>query len=226
LWPVVVVGLSSFGCGGGLATAVAFAGHLDDGGVVDEAVDGGDGHGLVLEEGLPLAEGLVAGDDEGSAFVGLGDEFEEDVGLVLVLAGIADVVEDEDIVAVELGENVGELEVAAGGLEMLEEVGDALEAGAVAVGDEVVGDGGGEVGLADTVWSEDEEVVGLLDPVAAGGQFADAWLGDVGGEGEVEGLEGLARRQVGLVAPALDAAAGALLEFVLTPIFYTCPSSS
>jgi hypothetical protein len=124
-----------------------------------------------------LAEGLVAGDDEGSALVGLGDEFEEDVGLVLVLAGVADVVEDEDIVAVELGEGIGEPEVAAGGLEMLEEVGDALEAGAVAVGDEVVGDGGGEVGRSDAVGAEDEEVVGLLDPVATGGQFADAWLG-------------------------------------------------
>jgi hypothetical protein len=65
-------------------------GHRDDGGVVDEAVDDGDGHGLVLEGGLPLAEGLVAGVDEGSAFVGLGDEFEADIGLVLVLAGVAD----------------------------------------------------------------------------------------------------------------------------------------
>jgi hypothetical protein len=48
--------------------------------------------------------------------------------------------------------------------------------------------GSSEVGLADAVGFEGEEVVGLLDPVAASGQFADAWIGDAGGQGEVERL--------------------------------------
>jgi DNA-directed RNA polymerase subunit beta len=46
--------------------------NLDDDGVMHEAVDGGDRHGFVLEKGFPLAEGLVAGDDEGAPLVALG----------------------------------------------------------------------------------------------------------------------------------------------------------
>src|SRR5947199_853474 len=52
-WHVVflVVGGHLFrsGAGDGGALAIALAIHLDDGGVVDHAVDGGDGHGGITE---------------------------------------------------------------------------------------------------------------------------------------------------------------------------------
>jgi hypothetical protein len=69
---------------------------------VDEPVDGGDRHGLVGGDPVPLAERLIAGDDEALALVALvalGDEPGEDVGLGLILADVAEVVEDQ---AVEL----------------------------------------------------------------------------------------------------------------------------
>jgi hypothetical protein len=49
------------------AVAVAFEG--DDCGVVDEVIDHGGGDDLVAEDFAPAAERLVAGDDEGGAFV-------------------------------------------------------------------------------------------------------------------------------------------------------------
>jgi hypothetical protein len=53
--------------------------------VVDEPVDRGDGDGLVGEDAVPGAEGLVGGDGEASGLVAPGDEFEEDGGLGLIL---------------------------------------------------------------------------------------------------------------------------------------------
>jgi hypothetical protein len=54
---------------------------LDDGGMVDEPVDGGDGEGGIGEHLVPFTERLVAGDDETFALVAFGDQFEQDCGL-------------------------------------------------------------------------------------------------------------------------------------------------
>src|SRR6476660_9362075 len=48
----------------GGAPAVALGVDLEDGRVMDEAVDGGDGDGRIGEDLVPLAEGLIASDNE------------------------------------------------------------------------------------------------------------------------------------------------------------------
>lgn len=58
------------------------------------AVDGGEGHGGIGEDSVPLAEGLVGGDQGGPALVAGADEFEEHAGLGLI--GVA----GEELVAV------------------------------------------------------------------------------------------------------------------------------
>ena len=65
--------------------AVAFNVHLEDGCVVDEAVDDGERHRLVREDLAPFAEGLVGGDQQGSPLVPGTDEFEQDAGFGLIL---------------------------------------------------------------------------------------------------------------------------------------------
>ena len=108
---------------------------------MDEAVDGGDGHGRIGEDLVPFAEGLITSDDEALALVALGDELEQDGGLGLILAHITEVVEDEAVELVELGESGGQHEIAPGGLQLLHEVGRAGEEHAVAVVDEPGADG-------------------------------------------------------------------------------------
>ena len=76
----------------------AVAGAFDDDGfgVVEEAVEDGGGDGaVVVEDGGPVFEGLVGGQDDGAAFVALADDLEEQVGAVLVDGQIAEFVEDE-----------------------------------------------------------------------------------------------------------------------------------
>ena len=46
------------------AAAIALDVYLQDGGVMNEAVDGGERHGLIGEHLAPFAEGLVGGDQQ------------------------------------------------------------------------------------------------------------------------------------------------------------------
>jgi len=83
---------------------------------VDEAVDDGDGHGLIGEDLVPAAEGLVGCDRNAAVFVAPGDQLEEDARLGPILVGVGDVVEDDQVELVELGECRLEDKIAAGKL--------------------------------------------------------------------------------------------------------------
>ena len=119
----------------GGAAAVAFDVHLEDGGVVDEAVDDGERHRLVGEDLAPFAERLVGGDEQGSPLVSGADEFEQHAGFGLILGDVGEVVEDQQMVFVELGDGGFESEFAAGNLQPLDEIGGAGEQHAPAVFD-------------------------------------------------------------------------------------------
>ena len=57
---------------------------------MDEAIEC---HSLAWEDSAPFAEGLIGGDQDGSAFVAGGDELEEHAGLGLVLGDVGQVVQ-------------------------------------------------------------------------------------------------------------------------------------
>ena len=69
----------------GSSAPVAFDIHLEDGGMVNEPVDGGQCHGRFRKDRIPFSEGLVGGDQHGAPFVSRADEFEEHAGLGLIL---------------------------------------------------------------------------------------------------------------------------------------------
>lgn len=145
-----------------LAAPVAFDIHLEDGGLMDEPVDGGERHGGVREDLVPLAEGLVGGDQHGAPLVAGADELEQHTGLGLVLGDVCKVVEDEQVELVELGQRALEGEVAPGLLQLLDEIGGAGEHHPVSVLDEGEPDRRGEMALAGTGRTEQEQVCALL----------------------------------------------------------------
>jgi hypothetical protein len=75
------------------AATVAFDVHLEDGGVVDEAIDDSHRHCLIREDFAPFAEGLVGGDEEGSPLVASADELKEHAGFGLVFGDVGEVIE-------------------------------------------------------------------------------------------------------------------------------------
>ena len=81
---------------GAVLHAEAGAFEHDGVAVVEEAVEhgGGDG-GVAVEDGGPLFEGLVGGQDDGAAFVAGADDLEEQVGPALVDGQVADFIKDE-----------------------------------------------------------------------------------------------------------------------------------
>ena len=88
-------------------------------GAVDEAVDGGDGHGVAGEDLAPGAERLVGDHQEQPVLVAGADQLEEDAGLRLLAGDVGEVVEDDEVVLVELADGGFEGKVPAGRLELL-----------------------------------------------------------------------------------------------------------
>lgn len=74
----------------GLSHAVGLAVGDHGGGVLQEPVEHRDGGGVLGQEPAPVLEGVVGGDAEGSAFVGGGDEPEEQLSTGVVQRGEPD----------------------------------------------------------------------------------------------------------------------------------------
>lgn len=80
--------------------------------MVNESIDRGGGSHGVLEDAVPLAKDEIARDD-GPTLVPFGHEREDHLNLVRALLQIADVVEDDDLEAVELAQSTRQREVAS-----------------------------------------------------------------------------------------------------------------
>ena len=103
-------------CRGGIGgtASVAFDVHFEDCRMVDEPVDGGDGHRPVGEDGVPTTERLIGRDHDRAPLVSCGDELEEGTGLGLILSHVRQVVEDEQVDAGEALHARGDPAIALG----------------------------------------------------------------------------------------------------------------
>src|ERR1700678_4570124 len=100
------------------------------------------------EDLAPFAERLVGGDQQRSALVARADQFEQDARLRLVLGEIGEIVEDQQVIFVELGDRGFEDEIAARELKLLDEVGGSGEQHAPALFDQGQADRGREMGFS------------------------------------------------------------------------------
>src|SRR5204863_3777497 len=149
------------------AASIALDIHLEDGGVMDEAVDGGERHGLVWEDLAPVAERLIGGDQHGAPLVAATDQLEQHTGFGLILADVDDVIEDQQMILIELGERAFEGELAARDLQAPDEIAGAHEQHAPSVLDECEPDGCRKVALASAGRAEQQEIGALVEPAIA-----------------------------------------------------------
>ena len=162
---------------------------------------------LIREDAVPSAEGLAGGDHDGAALVARGDKLEEDAGLGVIFLDIGQVVEDQQVELVELGDVLGKREVLACRLQPLDEIRGSGEQHPVALLDERMAKCGRQVALSATGRAEGEDVVALGQPAVALGQGHDMGLAERWHGREVEAFERLAHGQACLPEMALDAAA-------------------
>ena len=76
---------------------------------------------------LDASNWLIGGDQHRSSLVAAADQLEQHAGFGLILADIGDVVEDQQVILVELGERAFEGELAARDLQALDEIAGADE---------------------------------------------------------------------------------------------------
>src|SRR5271154_350451 len=107
------------------AAAVALDIHLQNGGVMNEAINSGKCHRLVGKDLAPFAKRLIGRYQHGFSLVTCSDQLEQYAGFSLVLGDIGDVVEDKQIVAVEFGDRTFERELTTSDLELLDQIGGA-----------------------------------------------------------------------------------------------------
>lgn len=147
-WRIPVLSRPDSGSSEPVLEAPALVAGLDDVAVMGEPIEERCGHLGVAEDGRPLAEGEVRGDDDGALLVEPADQVEEQLAAGLCEGQIAEFVEDDEVHA---GEIVGHAALAAGagfGLELVDEIDDVEEAAASAGADAGPGDRDGEMGLA------------------------------------------------------------------------------
>jgi hypothetical protein len=168
--------------------ASSFEGN--DLGVVEEPVEDGGGAWDVTDELAPVFERSIAGHDGAFGLVASHDDLEEIFPAVLGELLHAHVVDDEEIgseVARERGV------VVLDGF-FVEEVANDIEDGSVEHGsallDGGVADGLGDVGLAGSWWSHEENVAGVVEELASG-EFEEVPSWERGVEVPVELIDGL-----------------------------------
>src|SRR5437764_14222099 len=104
---------------------------------------------------------------DGTTLVAGADQLEQDARFGLVLGDVGEVVEDQEVEAVEAVEGGFEGELAAGDLELLDEIGGPREEDFPAVLDEREADGRGQVALSSARRPEEEQVGARGEPWAS-----------------------------------------------------------
>lgn len=132
--------------------------------MVDEAIYGSNGHHRVREDGIPLAKGMVCGNQETATLVAMGNQLKENGGFRLIFFDIAEVVEDEEVKAVQFRQGSWELELELGVLQLLHQGHRREELDALAQIDRLLSHGGSKMGFADTAWPQKDQVFRLLQP--------------------------------------------------------------
>ena len=173
-----------------LLQAVRLTLDIDNGTVMQNAVQDGGGDGDVGKDLVPLGEGLVGGKDGRRFFIPSGNQLEEQVCTLDIHREIADFVDDEHPV---LGQNLELIRQAVLKVSLLKLFNKLMAVDVV--GRETVlcchkAQSGGQMGLAHTGRAKEDHILPVFQE-AHGGQFVDLALVDGGLEREIEVVQGL-----------------------------------
>ena len=196
----------------GLAPAIAAALEDEDLDVVGESVDEGDGARGIGEDGVPVLEGQVGGDEQGAVLVAAADELEEEVGGASVVGEVSELIDHEQRGAGVVAEAAFE---GAGGLlsvEVEEEVGGGGEEGGVPGEDGLVGDVLGEHGLTQALRTDEDYVLAAGEEVEREDAFEGGTV-QCGGPVRVPIGERFEASEACAGESALEAAALSVFEF-------------
>src|SRR6266566_4530643 len=95
--------------------------HIQNDAVVGHAVDGSQGGHRIFENAFPFAEHEIGSDQHRFALIALGKERKEHLHFVAIVLHIPNIIEDDTGIFVQLGQLLGQAQVAFSGEEPLHE---------------------------------------------------------------------------------------------------------
>jgi hypothetical protein len=101
--------------------------------VVDEAIQSSKRHCGIRQDARPFSKGVIGGYHQAPPLVAGGDQLEQHGGLGLILADVAEVIEDQQVIRVELLDGVFERQGLTRLLQTLHQIGRPGEQDSVAV---------------------------------------------------------------------------------------------
>jgi hypothetical protein len=162
------LGRRSFGFLGRLFLSFGVASDLKLVGVVDEAVQDGVGDGGVADPVMPLGDGELTRNDRRGSAVSILHHFEEVMALGFGGSTHAEIIEDEEVRLGELGEELRIRSVGPGESDFVEEPRDTSIEDPQAATTGGLAKSRGEVALADSRRSRDQDVEVIADPLTGG----------------------------------------------------------
>ena len=156
--------LGSLGSLEGRLLPEAISLNVDDEGMVNQPVNSGHGHHGIGEDVIPLTKGLIGRDKETVALVAMGNEFKEDGGFCLRLFDIAEVINNQQVKAVEFRQGGGQEQLGFSLLKLLHQGGGASESDPFALVNGGPSEGSGQMGFARPRGAEDEQIFSPTQP--------------------------------------------------------------
>lgn len=135
-------------------------------GVMDEPVEDGVGQGGIAQGLMPVRDRQLAGDDGGAGLVAFVQEFQQVAAAGIIEQGQPPVVEHQHLDLGQGRHQRDEAPVGVGDGEFLQQPRQALIACRVALPTRGIGQGTGQVGLADPGGAGDQYRLVATDPVA------------------------------------------------------------
>jgi hypothetical protein len=132
-----------------------------------QAVDRCERHGYFRKHLIPTGERLVGRNCQALAFIAGCDQFEQHRRFGLIAPDVAQVVQDQQVEAIQPGNFGWQAHFSARHLQALYEVAGAREVNTVAAVDQAVADRAHQLAFADAGRSEQKQVGTLLDPAVA-----------------------------------------------------------
>lgn len=137
-------------------------------GVVNQPIQDGVGQGRVLHGSMPGFYRQLAGYDGGFAVIAFFDNLQEFPLFFVGQRGDEEVVQDQDLAFVDWCDESGVAAIEPGNRNLLEQSGDSLIQGRVAVATGLLRQGAGEVAFAGPGWSGHQDIVVAFYPVVEG----------------------------------------------------------
>lgn len=66
-----------------------------------QPINGCHGHHVVVEDTVPLAKGLVGGNDQTAGFIAMRDQFKQDIRFLFVFFNVTNIIENQHAVSVQ-----------------------------------------------------------------------------------------------------------------------------